>query len=119
MSAGQSAYLGPLLHLLRLAGTHAYYEPGRLPPLLAPPLSGNRVFLAGESYSGHYLPLLAAELLRLDLVGRGPGQLDLRGLVPVNAWSDTLHDNNAAVEWWFGQGLISARVRAELLDPRR
>ena len=101
----------------------ACHTPGidpSLPPFShLPLLSGTRVFLAGESYSGHYLPLLAAELLRLDLVGRGPGQLDLRGLVPVNAWSDTLHDNNAAVEWWFGQGLISARVRAELLDPRR
>ena len=87
---------------------------------LAPPLpAGTRVFLAGQSYSGHYLPLLAAELLRLDLVGRGPGQVDVRGLVPVNAWSDTLHDNTAAVEWWFSQGLISARVRTQLLNPRR
>ena len=77
------------------------------------------MFLAGQSYSGHYLPLLAAELLRLDLVGRGPGQVDVRGLVPVNAWSDTLHDNTAAVEWWFSQGLISARVRTQLLNPRR
>ena len=77
------------------------------------------MFLAGQSYSGHYLPLLAAELLRLDRVGHGPGQLDLRGLVPVNAWTDTLRDNTAAVEWWFSQGLISARVRTQLLNSHR
>jgi hypothetical protein len=39
-------------------------------------------------------------------------------MIPVNAWTDTLLDNKGAVNWWFGQGLISARIKDSLLDPK-
>ena len=80
-------------------------------------LSRAEVFLAGESYAGHYIPLMASKLIHDGLVGRREGQINLRGLVPINPWSDTFHDNLGAVNWWFGQGVISAKIRDSLLGP--
>jgi len=83
-----------------------------------PYLAASPLFLTGQSYSGHYLPLLVMKLLDKNIVGTRIGQINLRGMIPVNAWTDTLIDNEGAVNWWFGQGLISARIKDGLLDPK-
>ena len=73
--------------------------PGLLPPtrmdhLLSPfqgflqrhpSLASSRVYLAGQSYAGHYIPLLATKLIKDRLVGTGgSGKINLRGIIPVS-----------------------------------
>jgi serine carboxypeptidase-like clade 2 len=54
---------------------------------------------AGESYSGHYIPLLADAIQRHNRRSPG-GPINLRGFLIGNAWTDAATENKAAVDYW-------------------
>ena len=57
------------------------------------------LYIAGESYAGHYIPNLAAAILAGNAAGTG--HLNLQGVMIGNAWTDAPTDNlGAAVHWW-------------------
>ena len=57
------------------------------------------LYIAGESYAGHYVPNLAAAILAGNAAGTG--HLNLQGVMIGNAWTDAPTDNlGAAVHWW-------------------
>ncbi len=80
----------------------------RHPELIKQPL-----VLAGESYAGTYLPLLAQAIL----AGNGhPGNptLNLRGVVLLDAWVDPMVQMAQDTTYALAHGLISATQKQEL-----
>ena len=58
------------------------------------------LYVAGESYAGHYIPTLAATILAGNALGPA-NTLNLKGILVGNAWTDAPTDNyGAAFHWW-------------------
>jgi serine carboxypeptidase-like clade 2 len=58
------------------------------------------LYIAGESYAGHYVPTLAATILAGNALGPA-NTLNLKGILIGNAWTDAPTDNyGAAFHWW-------------------
>ncbi|MEM7038133.1 MAG: hypothetical protein AAF570_14205, partial [Bacteroidota bacterium] len=79
---------------------------------LHPEIAKNPIILAGESYGGTYLPLLAREIL--DGNARGETQLDLRLTVLGDAWVDPIVQMKQNTNYAYTHGLISKKQKAEL-----
>ncbi|BBN16519.1 serine carboxypeptidase-like clade II [Marchantia polymorpha subsp. ruderalis] len=60
-------------------------------------------YIAGESYAGHYVPQLAATILKLDT----DSAINFQGIAVGNAWTDASHDNFGAIFYWWTHALIS------------
>jgi cathepsin A (carboxypeptidase C) len=73
---------------------------------LHPELRQNPLILAGESYAGTYLPLLAQAILAGNRSGRT--KLDLKLMVLCDAWVDPLVQMATDTTWAVTHGLISA-----------
>ena len=62
----------------------------------------NRPFyLAGESYGGHYIPNLALEITRVNLI------IKFKGFLVGNPWTYPEFDNNGTTLFWFTHGLMT------------
>eukprot|EP00887_Chlorella_sp_A99_P007394 scaffold2.g7394.t1 len=75
-----------------------------------PSYRNRELWLAGESFSGHYIPHLAAQMLRLDSGQR----LNLQGFLLGNPLTDGEVDNRASVEYWWAHGMISREAKEGL-----
>ncbi|KAL4448224.1 hypothetical protein ABPG75_005443 [Micractinium tetrahymenae] len=64
-------------------------------------------WLSGESYAGHYVPTLVAEVLRGNRNGREEEKINLQGFLVGNAWTDAPTENQAAVTFWYSHGITS------------
>lgn len=73
---------------------------------LHPEVARNPIILAGESYAGTYLPLLAQAILRGN--HRGLPKLDLRVMVLCDAWVDPMVQMAMDTTWAHAHGLISS-----------
>ena len=73
---------------------------------LHPEIACNPIILAGESYAGTYLPLLAREIAQGNQ--RGLAKLDLRAMVLCDAWVDPMVQMAMDTTWAFAHGLISS-----------
>ncbi|KAL4452545.1 hypothetical protein ABPG75_008207 [Micractinium tetrahymenae] len=91
-----------------LAALLAFYE-------RHPWLRGQPLFLAGESYAGHYVPLLAAAIFQHNRRHEPDWPIMLEGYALGNPWTDPAHDNAGAVQFWYGEDLISADTYRGLL----
>ncbi|OAM51798.1 hypothetical protein A7981_10055 [Methylovorus sp. MM2] len=80
---------------------------------LHPEIAANPIILAGESYAGTYLPLLAQAILNGNKAGSRP--LDLRLMVLCDAWVDPQVQMATNTDWAFSHGLIS-KAQKETLD---
>lgn len=80
---------------------------------LHPEIAANPIILAGESYAGTYLPLLAKAILEGNREGRTP--LDLQLMVLCDAWVNPPVQMAADTLWAYTHGLISASQK-RLLD---
>lgn len=85
------------------------------------------VFISGESYGGHYVPNLALEIVRGNMLAAGGaadadadssggggmwrGHINLRGFLVGNAWTDAAIDNEGALDFWYTHALISRDSR--------
>jgi hypothetical protein len=77
-----------------------------------PAFAGSALYLAGESYAGHYIPTLAAAILDGNAAAAAPGasaeaaagHLNLKGILVGNAWTDAPTDNYGAAFHWCAAG---------------
>lgn len=78
-----------------------------------PEVAARPLVLAGESYAGTYLPLLAELILEGN---RQPGNpvLDLRSLVLADAWVDPMTQMATDTTYALSHGLITAAQKAQL-----
>jgi cathepsin A (carboxypeptidase C) len=73
---------------------------------LHPEVAENPIILAGESYAGTYLPLLAKAILQGNQ--RGLPKLDLRVMVLCDAWVAPMEQMAQDTTWAHAHGLISS-----------
>lgn len=78
-----------------------------------PEIAKNPIILAGESYAGTYLPLLAKAILKGNKAKESPN-LDLKAMVLMDAWVDPYTQMSTDTEYAFTHGLISAREKKKL-----
>ncbi|KAL4424454.1 hypothetical protein ABPG77_006392 [Micractinium sp. CCAP 211/92] len=71
-----------------------------------PEMAGRPLFLAGQGYAGHFIPLLAKRMLDYNAQGL-PDPYQLKGILLGNPWTDPTLDNAGAVGFWYSQGIIS------------
>jgi hypothetical protein len=65
-----------------------------------PAYARSDLYVAGESYAGHYIPTLASTILAGNALGPA-NTLNLKGILIGNAWTDAPTDNyGAAFHWW-------------------
>lgn len=81
-----------------------------------PELADNPLVLAGESYAGTYLPLLAKAILEGN---QQPGnlKLDLKTVVLCDAWVDPVTQMATDTTYALGRGLITPEQKA-MLDEK-
>ncbi len=79
---------------------------------LHPEIAANPIILAGESYAGTYLPLLAKAILHGNHTGRT--KLDLRVMVLCDAWVNPMVQMATDTTWAVTHGLISASQKVAL-----
>lgn len=76
-----------------------------------PGFAASPLYIAGESYAGHYVPNLAAAILAGNAAASAhtpdKGYLNLKGILVGNAWTDAAIDNYGAAEHWFSHYQIS------------
>ncbi len=77
-----------------------------------PGLAASDLYIAGESYAGHYVPTLAAAILdgNTGAVAGGDGYLNLKGVLIGNAWTDAAIDNLGAAQHWYSHYHISSEA---------
>ena len=82
-----------------------------------PHLAENELYLSGESYAGHYLPNLAAAIIRSNEMDSKPqSRLNLVGFMVGNPWTDAPIDNSGTADYWHSHALISDDVYAGIKD---
>jgi len=78
-----------------------------------PEIGKNPIILAGESYAGTYLPLLARHIV--DGIANNSSNIELAATILLDAWVDPWVQMAADTTYAFYHGLISAQQK-ELLD---
>lgn len=78
-----------------------------------PEIAENPIILAGESYAGTYLPLLAKLIVDGNADTDGT-KLDLRGTVLLDAWVDPWVQMASNTTYAFNHGLISIEQKEKL-----
>ena len=76
-----------------------------------PHFASRPLFIAGESYAGHYIPALAVELLT-----HHPRLVNVHGLAIGNGWSHPLLQSRAYAPMAEAAGILSARQRKNIDD---
>mmetsp|Transcript_26433 Transcript_26433/g.57660 ORF Transcript_26433/g.57660 Transcript_26433/m.57660 type:complete len:507 (+) Transcript_26433:49-1569(+) len=81
---------------------------------LFPEYKANNFYIAGESYGGAYVPLLAQRIYR-GLKSEGAGtSINLKGYMTGNGVADDEFDGNGQVEFAFGMGLMDPDTHLQL-----
>ncbi|KAL4423355.1 hypothetical protein ABPG77_004286 [Micractinium sp. CCAP 211/92] len=68
-------------------------------------------WLSGESYAGHYVPNLAAEILEGNQNGLRDEKINLQGFLVGNALTDPDTDSRGALAFWWSHAIISSETR--------
>ncbi|CAL8472304.1 g11846 [Coccomyxa elongata] len=79
-----------------------------------PAYIGRPFWVAGESYGGHYVPNLSLAVAKYN-AGTDGSQINFKGFLVGNAWTDAELDNRGAVWFWHSHALISDTTRDGLL----
>jgi cathepsin A (carboxypeptidase C) len=77
-----------------------------------PQYKNNPLYLAGESYAGTSLPLLADKILQENLQSKQP--INLRGLIMVSPWADPVTQQSRNADYAFTHGLVTTAQRLEV-----
>lgn len=96
-------------------GMHQYYNALNHFLDLHPEIREQPIFLAGESYAGTYLPLLAKNILQGNLTLPKEKQINLIGTVLVDAWVDPYVQMEQDTNYYHSHGMITA-YQKEVLD---
>ncbi|KAJ9562171.1 hypothetical protein OSB04_007331 [Centaurea solstitialis] len=73
------------------------------------------VYIAGESYAGHYVPQLARQILKYNSV-TGSNIINLKGIMVGNAVTDNYYDNLGTVTYWWSHAMISDKTYHQLIN---
>ena len=84
-------------------GVLLYLAPVLL-PISPPPASS-------VASGGHYVPNIAAAIVAANLAKAGPN-INLKGFLVGNAWTNAFYDNTGAVQFWLDRGMISEEIFA-------
>ncbi|CAI0453809.1 unnamed protein product [Linum tenue] len=79
-----------------------------------PRYKNREVYLAGESYAGHYVPQLAREIMLYNKNSKHP--INLKGIMVGNAVTDNYYDNLGTVTYWWSHAMISDRTYRQLIN---
>ncbi|KAB1225987.1 Serine carboxypeptidase 24 [Morella rubra] len=71
-------------------------------------------YLAGESYSGHYVPQLAKRINHYNKAHKNPA-INLKGFIVGNAVTDNYYDSIGTVAYWWSHAMISDRSYKSIL----
>lgn len=80
-----------------------------------PHLVENDLYLSGESYAGHYVPNLAAAIIRSNENNSKP-RINLQGFMVGNPWTDAAIDNAGTLDFWHAHALISDETYSGIAD---
>ncbi|KAI9192410.1 hypothetical protein LWI28_022546 [Acer negundo] len=72
------------------------------------------LYIAGESYAGHYVPQLAKKILEYNKAYSHP-IINLKGFIVGNAVTDNYYDNIGTVTFWWTHSMISDRTYRSIL----
>jgi serine carboxypeptidase-like clade 2 len=70
-----------------------------------PQYAGRELWITGESYGGHYVPMAVAAIVQGNAAGGNP-KLNIKGFQVGNAWTDAGIDNTGCVNFWYGHNMI-------------
>ncbi|KVH92626.1 Peptidase S10, serine carboxypeptidase [Cynara cardunculus var. scolymus] len=73
------------------------------------------VYIAGESYAGHYVPQLARQILKFNS-DSGSNFINLKGIMVGNAVTDNYYDNLGTVTYWWSHAMISDKTYHQLIN---
>nr|XP_043616601.1 serine carboxypeptidase-like 25 [Erigeron canadensis] len=73
------------------------------------------VYIAGESYAGHYVPQLARQIIRHNSISRSHS-INLKGIMVGNAVTDNYYDNLGTVTYWWSHAMISDKTYHQLIN---
>lgn len=73
------------------------------------------LYLAGQSFGGHYIPYLASAILSANNSTTNTTKIPLSGILLGNPWTDPAIDNAAAAQYWRDSGTISNTTYSALL----
>lgn len=80
-----------------------------------PEYTGRDFWVTGESYGGHYVPLISAAVL--DYNSMGPKTpINIKGFLVGNPWTDPYSDNLGTTTFWEETGIISNKTFNILLN---
>ncbi|OIW19474.1 hypothetical protein TanjilG_09494 [Lupinus angustifolius] len=71
-----------------------------------PQYKGRDVFIAGESYAGHYVPQLSQAIVKYNFENK-ENAINLKGYLVGNALTDDSHDHLGIAQFMWSSGLIS------------
>lgn len=77
-----------------------------------------QVFLAGESYAGHYVPQLAKAILAYN-ANSNNHPINLKGIMIGNGVTDSYYDNIGSVNYWWSHAMISDQTYHQLINSCR
>uniref|UniRef100_A0A0E0LFY6 Carboxypeptidase n=1 Tax=Oryza punctata TaxID=4537 RepID=A0A0E0LFY6_ORYPU len=79
-----------------------------------PQFKGHELYIAGESYAGHYVPQLATKILHLNKKASKEHRINLKGIMIGNAAIDSSSDDRGLVEYAWDHGVISDEIYAAI-----
>lgn len=78
-----------------------------------PRFAGRSLFIAGESYAGHYIPQLASLILRRSGDGAGALNLLLEGVLLGNPYVNYAYDTKGPVQFFYDHGMLSTEAYSD------
>lgn len=80
-----------------------------------PQYKHRELYIAGESYAGHYIPQLAKKICAYNKAAAKPF-INLQGFLVGNAVTDSYYDNLGTVTYWWTHSMISDRTYRSILS---
>ncbi|PWA56515.1 serine carboxypeptidase-like 25 [Artemisia annua] len=80
-----------------------------------PRYKNREVYIAGESYAGHYVPQLARQITRHNSNSHS-NSINLKGIMVGNAVTDNYYDNLGTVTYWWSHAMISDKTYHQLIN---
>ena len=94
------------------AAFHEWLSRWLATPQFAERYADAEIYFFGESYAGHYVPMIVHHIQRKNAQAKAP--IKLGGMAVGNGWYDPMTQNPAYTSYAFGHGLIDAAGKRSL-----
>jgi len=81
-----------------------------------PNFASRQLYIAGESYAGKFIPILAYRIIQGNVKGEAPRTVNIAGIILGNVWVDPVHQSPGYAEYAYQMGLTDRWQRDELLQ---